>query len=249
MRSALSVVALVVAVFALVMVFLNPKGPQQQSQSSDEVARLMARVSALERRVAGLQSGLDDLSAELADARNPIPFPRPQKSNPPAPSVTPQPTPDEASSSSSATAASGQENLRKLVREEITRYFSNRQSRRRGFWRGQSGKEAQPEDWEKKEFGDFAGWIHYVGEKVGMDVQQRREYYRIIKDYYDKAGKLWERIREEMKDKSWQQRRRRYWEQSRELLKQTRAEILDILTPQQQEKYRKLFNDDIWPDR
>ena len=52
-----------------------------------------------------------------------------------------------------------------------------------------------------------------------------------------------------MKDKSWQQRRRRYWEQSRELLKQTRAEILDILTPQQQEKYRKLFNDDIWPDR
>ena len=137
-----------------------------------------------------------------------------------------------------------------MLQEEIKKYFRERWGR--GSWEGggpRDAKERQPEDWEKEEFGNMASWVHYVGAKVGMDAQQRREYYRIIKDYYDKAGKLWERIREEMKDKSWQQRRRRYWEQSRELLKQTRAEILDILTPQQQEKYRKLFNDDIWPDR
>ncbi|RKY15411.1 MAG: hypothetical protein DRP63_06970 [Planctomycetota bacterium] len=229
MRVALSVVALVVAVFALGMAFLSGGG-EQQNQGSDEVARLKAGVSALERRMADLRSGLDEVLAELADMRAAATAAHPQQ-----PSQKPETSPPKPSTTSSPSAAQpplSNESLRKMVREEIQRYQEERR------------KQYAPEKWENKEFGSFAWMIHHIGEKLGLSREQKRAYFQVIKRFYKGLGEVWKRIRSEMRGASYSEIRKAVRERQKEVLEQARREVESLLTPQQRAKYRELIEKD-----
>lgn len=230
----ISVVGVVIAVLALVVALLRL--PSQGSVTeSDELIRLKVQVAQLSQRITDIEKGLADLSTDLVPVHRPV-----EKINKNPSSEEPTSKLNNTNDDNSA--------LRRLVQEEIKNYFNKYVKKYVKSGTKFYSPTTKPEDWEKQEFGYYAEWIHYVGEKVGMDPQQKREYYRLLKDYYEKSSKLRERIWKEMADKTRRERWRRYSRENRELLKQVRSQILQILTPEQQKKYRELFQDDIWPD-
>ena len=228
MRLVLPIVALVVAVFALAMAFVSPGG-RQQSQGSDELARLKVRVSVLERRMTDLQSGLDEVSAQLEDMRAAVAS-RPQQ--PPRKTETSSPQPSNTDSPPAAQPPLSDDSLRKIVREEIRRYHEERRRR------------YVPEDWEKKEFGYLASVIHNTGEKLGLSKEQKRAYFQILKRFYKQVGELWRKVRSEMRDASYSEMSRMVREERKNLLEQARREVESLLTPQQCAKYRELIKKD-----
>ena len=236
MRILLSVVALVVAVFALAKVLLSGGG-EQHSQGSDELARLKVRVSALERRMTDLRSALDEASAELADMRAAV------ASHQQQPSQKPEPSPPQASTTSSPSAAQTvpDESFREVVRQEIRRYYEDLR-KRRSKWR----KKRQPEDWERKEFGDLASVIHRVGEKLGLSREQKRAYFQITKRFREQVAELWSKIKAEMGNTSGRRTWERFRPERQRLVEQTRGEVESLLDPQQRAKYRELIREDAY---
>ena len=232
MRVVLSVVALVVAVFALAMTFLSGGG-EQQGQGSDEVARLKVRVSALERGVTDLRSGLDEVSAGLADMRAAVAS-RSQQS-----SQKPETSPSQASPTkppSTARSAPSDEWLREVVREEIRRYYEDL---RKGGSRGP--KERQPEDWERKEFGSWAGAVHYLGEKLGLSKEQKRAYFQVLERFRKQRKEVLDRIKSATGGYYDKRTTELIEEEWRKILEQARREVESLLTPQQCTKYRELI--------
>jgi hypothetical protein len=140
-----------------------------------------------------------------------------------------------------AVAQGDTEKLRQLIREEIKREKEEEIRR----WQEQS-KEAQPEDWEKQEFGNYAWYVHNRGRELNLTEQQKRQYYNIIKDYFDKARTLWEELRKSNPNADWQKLGELYKERYSEMTKATREQVLRILDAEQQKKYRDLFNDNEW---
>ena len=228
MRSALSVVALVVAVSALAMASLSGSG-EQRDQGSDEVARLKARVSALERVMTDLRGGLDEVSAQLADMRaaaasHPQQPPRKPEISPPQPSNT--------DSSPAAQSPLSAHNLHKIVREEIRRYHKEQR------------KPHLPEKWERKEFGNLAELVHQVGEKLGLSKEQRRAYFQILKRFSKQLVEAWKKIRAEMGNASYDEVWKVHREERKKILEQMRGEVESLLDPQQRAKYRELIEKD-----
>jgi len=152
-----------------------------------------------------------------------------------------------------AVVPSDVERLREIIREEMKRA---EESRRRQIvdsagrkWRilpSSTRSAEQPEEWEKEAFGNYAWYIHRRGKELGLTDNQKQLYYSIIKDYYDKVGRLWKKIRDENPDADWREIQRIYRERSTEMLKETRESVMRILDAEQQEKYRKMFQDDKW---
>ena len=222
MRAVLPVVALVVAVVALAMTFLSGGG-EQQSQGSDEVARLKAGVSTLERRMSELRSGLDEVSAQLEDMRAAA------ASRPQQPSQKPETSSPEPSTSSTPTE-SVRDLVRKYVTEEIQRYQEEQRKR------------YEPERWEKKEFGNLARDVYRRGKKLGLSREQKRAYYQILKRFYNDLRELWGRIRSQTRNELEAIRKMR--EEREKILEQARREVMSLLDAQQRAKYRELIKKD-----
>ena len=234
MRVVLSVVALVVAVSALAMVSLSGSG-EQQSQNSDEIARLKVRVSALERGATALRRGLDEVSAQLAEMRAAA------VSRPRQPSRKPETSPSQPSATSPPSAAQPvpHESFREVVRKEIRRYYEDLRKSRT-----ERRKKHQPEDWERKEFGDHARVIHRIGEKLGLSREQRRAYFQITKRFREQVAELWSRIKAEMGNASWHKKWERFRPERQRLVEQVRGEVESLLDLQQRAKYRELIEKD-----
>ena len=226
MRFVLPVVALVVAVVALAMAF-SRGGGEQQSQGSDEVARLKVQVSALERRMADLRGGLDEVSAQLEDMRAAVPSRSRQPSQKPETSPS---QPSATSPSSTAQPSLSAERLREIVKEEIQRYHRERRKRHE-----------EPEEWEKKEFGRYAWIIYRVGNKLGLSKEQKRAYFEILKRFSKQVGEMWRKIRSEMRGASYAEIRKAGKERRKEILERARREVESLLDPQQRAKYRELL--------
>ena len=224
MRAVLSVVALVVAVFALAMVFLSGSGERQQSQASDEVARLKARFSVLERGVTDLRSRLDEVSAELADMRSAV------ASRPRQPSQKPETSSPKPSTTNPPSAESIRNLVRKYVTEEIQRYQEEQRKR------------YEPEGWEKREFGNLALDVYRRGKKLGLSREQKRAYYQILKRFYKDLRELWSRTRSQTRNELEAIRKMR--EEREKLLEQARREVMSLLDAQQRAKYRELIKKD-----
>ena len=225
MRLVLPIVALVVAVFALAMAFVSPGG-RQQSQGSDELARLKVRVSVLERRMTDLQSGLDEVSAQLEEMRAAAVSCSQQSSQ------KPETSPSQASATNPPSAAEAvpQERLREIVKEEVRRYYKD--LRRKG----------KPEEWEKKEFGKIAWLVHRVGEDLGLSKEQKRAYFQVLKRFHKDLRELWRRVRSQARNELEATERMR--EERKRLLEQARREVESLLDPQQCAKYRELIKRD-----
>ena len=224
MRAVLPVVALVVAVFALAMVFLSGSGERQQSQASDEVARLKARFSVLERGVTDLRSRLDEVSAELADMRSAV------ASRPRQPSQKPETSSPKPSTTNPPSAESIRNLVRKYVTEEIRRYHEEQR------------KQREPAEWEKKEFGNLARDVYRRGKKLGLSKEQKRAYFEILKRFYKDLRELWNRIRSQTRNELEAVKRMR--EEREKILEQARREVILLLDTQQRAKYRELIKKD-----
>jgi len=231
MRLGFSVAAFVIAVAALVMTLLNQQAARKASLD-DKTARLMSEITRLKRQVGDLSSWLDEVSAELADMRasaapqhpqQPPQKPHPQTSPPQTSATNPPPI---------SQATSPDESLRKIVREEIRKYYEERH------------KQHMPQDWERKEFGNLAYLIHHIGEKLGLSAQQKRAYFQIIKRFNKQVQELWSRIKAEMGNASYREKARRFGEERKRLLEQAREEVDALLTPQQRAKHHQLMKKD-----
>ena len=224
MRTVLSVVALVVAVFALGMVFLGGGG-ERQSQGSDEVARLKVRISALERGVTDLRSGLDEVSAQLEEMRAAAVSCSQQSSQ------KPETSPSQASATNPPSAAEAvpQERLREIVKEEVRRYYKD--LRRKG----------KPEEWEKKEFGKIAWLVHRVGEDLGLSKEQKRAYFQVLRRFRERRNEVYRRWWAAAGGHPDKRTVKLMEEEIEKLLEQARREVESLLDPQQCAKYRELI--------
>jgi len=209
------------------MAFLSGGG-ERRSQGSDEVARVKVRVSALERGVTDLRGGLDEMLAQLADMRAAATAAHPQQ--PPRETETSPPQHSNTDSPPAAQAPLSADNLRKIVREEIRRYHEERR------------KQHEPEEWEKKEFGNKAWIVHRIGAKLGLSKEQKRAYFQILKRFVKQVRELWSRMISETGDR-YEVEKRMEAERKR-LLEEAREEVESLLTPQQRTKYRELIKND-----
>jgi len=108
-------------------------------------------------------------------------------------------------------------------------------------------KKREVADWEKDAFGNLVLWVHRTAVKVGMTREQKLRYYQILKVFRQRLRQLEQAIDAGMKHLSWDERRQIYRKELEELTRQTRGEVLTILTPEQQERYRRMFKNDLWP--
>ncbi|MCX7702485.1 MAG: hypothetical protein N2234_00055 [Planctomycetota bacterium] len=212
------------------------------SADKEHLERIEKTLNEIQRRLQRLET----LSATLEDAvLRPPDFSPPKSSTSSSSLSTPSPSsssnPPEKKAVPATAEASETERLRQLIREELKRSKEEEMKR----WREQSRIE-QPEEWEKQEFGEYAWYVRQRGKELNLTDAQKRQYYAIIKDYYDRSRTLWEELRKNNPNSDWRKLGELYQERSSELLKTTRELVLRILDSEQQKKYREMFEDNEW---
>ncbi|RKY15408.1 MAG: hypothetical protein DRP63_06955 [Planctomycetota bacterium] len=89
--------------------------------------------------------------------------------------------------------------------------------------------------------------VHATAVKVGMTREQEFRYYQILKVFRQRLHQLEQAIDAGMKHLSGDERRQIYRKELEELTRQTRGEVLTILTPEQRERYKRMFKNNLWP--
>jgi len=220
---ALISVAVVAAVFLFVVVSGSPR--LQEDIRVDKTAFLKTRLDSLTKRVEQLQNAVCNIMDEID---------RLKRTSPQRTSLTksfPTEMPNRGASSSTVVRNIPKKPRPPAAVERIVRNPT-------------TNKIA---DWEKEAFGSLVFWVHRVAVKVGMTREQMFRYYQILKVFRERLRQLERAIDAGMKHLSWQERRQIYQREFEELTRQTRGEVLTILTPEQQKRYRQMFNDDLWP--
>jgi vacuolar-type H+-ATPase subunit I/STV1 len=246
------VIAAVVAAAIFALFSVSTREPAAETVSRENMEE--ARIDVLERNLHDLQQRLDHLNAaiEAVEGRT-VALGSAAENTGKEPTSAPggdtaakperedgQPTGEREDAP--AIANTGDiEHLRQVVRSELRRVDEERRDNRpRGY------QQDNLEEWEKKEFGDLARWVHNRGKQLGLTDQQKRQYHSVVEEYQENTGNLWEQVRKEYPDTEREKLGGIYRERYGELTRDTRELVLDVLNREQQKKYRKLFNDDNW---
>ena len=228
MQRMLSLAALAAGCAALAVVLLGREsreaGDVVRPAAAEEVDVLRHDLMLLSRRVNGLQAQIEMLQESLPPAA-PAPPPGREPSDERAgPADDDSETPSDASPLPATLA-----DLRKVIREEVKRS-------RRSPW-SSSGTE----QWERDEFGGLATYVHHMGERLGLSEAQKREYFRLYRDFRSRVSGLYARVRGQMGEGAARgEVYKRYSQAYGEERERFRDDVMRMLTPEQQEKYRRM---------
>lgn len=130
----------------------------------------------------------------------------------------------------------GEEDVRRIVREELKRVEEERKKKLA------EKREAQkPEEWEKKEFGQYAWNVHYMGLKLGLTDEQKRQYYAITKETTERTKGLWQRLKNDNPETEAGRLSAIYQERVKEVLREQKESLRDILNDEQWKKYNEMY--------
>ena len=132
----------------------------------------------------------------------------------------------------------GIEDLRKLIREEMALAEKRRREEMRKRWRA--------EEWEKEEFGSYARLVHSTGSRLGLTDDQKRQYYNVIKEHYERRTNLWAELQNSHPDAGPAELSGIYRERMKEATKSARERVMEFLTDEQRKKYEELCEASDW---
>lgn len=135
-----------------------------------------------------------------------------------------------------ASGESGEESVRQIVREELKRVEEERKQELA------KQREAQkPEDWEKREFGNYAWNVHFMGLRLGLTDDQKRQYYTITKETAEQMQGLWQELKGQHPQADSGRLSAIYQEHIQEIQRAQRDAIMDILNEEQRKKYNEMY--------
>ncbi|TET31588.1 MAG: hypothetical protein E3J72_21995 [Planctomycetota bacterium] len=133
------------------------------------------------------------------------------------------------------------EHFRQIIREEIRNMEEEKKKKL-----AQQRKAMQPEEWEKKEFGNLAVTVRRMGLHLGLTDNQKRQYYTIMKEDGDSIQGLYVGLKDQNPGIERKELNRMYRERMGELRNYARDLVTGILNAGQREKYEKLCKENEW---
>ena len=243
---AVILVAVVIAAALVAVIFVTDEGQPDLSAADnidkDRVEALELNLARAQQEIEVLKAAIQELSAEAATSaeRTGPAAASPGKAAPAAPEAVVEASPA-GGEKKHIMVPPPEGDIRQVIREEMEKVEDERrkemEERRKSFI---------AEQWEIDEFKELASTIHSTGVILDLTDKQKRLYHPILKEYGERIRSLWKEVQDGNPGTEMGELHKRYKEESDRLLKTTREQVEDILTPEQRKKYRKECKKNHW---